>query len=48
MIWIAESWLSPEGYNSVESGPAAFQPAVGEQARGAAVDLWTINVYWVQ
>ena len=47
MIWIAERWLLPEGYHRVESGPAALQPPVGKQAWGAAVDLWTINIYWV-
>ena len=31
--------LAPEGHHRVESGPAALQPAIGEDARGATVDL---------
>ena len=37
--------LAPEGDDRVESGPAALQPAVGEDARGATVDLWIIVRY---
>ena len=31
--------LAPEGHHRVESGPAALQPAIGEDTRGATVDL---------
>ena len=31
--------LSPEGDDSVQSGPAPLQPAVGEETWRAAVDL---------
>ena len=37
--------LAPEGDHRVERRPAALQPAIGEDARGAAVDLWIIVRY---
>ena len=37
--------LAPEGDHRVEGRPAALQPAIGEDARGATVDLWIIVRY---
>ena len=37
--------LAPEGHHGVERRPAALQPAIGEDARGATVDLWIIVRY---
>lgn len=31
--------FSPEGDHGVECGPAALEPAIGEDAGGAAVDF---------